>query len=224
MKQIKRKYDLTDPELILECQDVLDSIERDIDEFTEWGFTPAKKDQFEAAISAFESMNSDNYLLGQQEIATGSKNKVRASAEKKISQVLSAVENVWGISSVEYDLFTEDKAQSQMSDSDMLRFIDDFADMVEDHLADLSGEGITTDTVDALRTLYEQFRKALKTQRKAIKERNSGNNARIKKGNELHALLSKHCNTGKKIWYGVDESKYNDYLIYDKAEKKETVI
>ena len=215
MKPIERSYNLTDPALVLKCEDVVDSIDRDITEFTARGYTPAKKTAFEDAIAAFDGMPSDNYLLGQQEIKTAAKNTARTNCETKINAVLTAVVNVWGIESAQYHLFTENKPLSQLSDSDVLRFLEDFADSTEDHLSDLAGEGITMADVTSLRDLRVAYNTALKEQRKAIKNRDIGVSNRIKKGNELNKLLVNYCNTGKNIWLNVDEAKHNDYVIYD---------
>lgn len=208
---------MTDPELVLESQDVVDSIDRDIAEFTTRGYTPAKKTAFELAITTFDGMPSDNYLLGQQEEKTETKNTVRKACEKKINLVLTAVENVYGRNSSTYNLFTEDKSLSKLTDPQLLRYMEDFADSTEEHLAELADEGVTAATVTELRDLRTQFNDALKAQRKAEKDRNTGNSNRIKSGNALYKLLVKYCNTGKDIWFGVDESRYNDYVITESS-------
>jgi hypothetical protein len=215
MKAIERDYNLTDPILVLKCQDVIDSIDRDILQFNERGFTPEKRTAFDDKTTAFMGMPSDNYLLGQQEIRTGEKNEVRNDCEKKVRTVLTAVENVWGLKSTQYSLFTEDKSLSELTDPELLRFLEDFADSTEERVLELADEGIdATDVID-LRDLRTAFNTALKNQKITIKNRNTGNNNRIKAGNELYKLAVKYCNTGKDIWYGTDESKYNDYVIYD---------
>jgi len=206
---------MTDPALTLKCEDVLDSIDRDITEFTARGFTVPKRTLFLNTITAFDAMPSDNYLLGLQEIATQTKNETRVNCETAVNAVLTGVVNVWGIESAEYHFFTDDKSLSQLSDTELLRFLEDFADSTEDKLTDLAGEGIDAATVTALRDLRAAYNTALKNQRKAIKTRDTGDTARIKKGNELNKLLVTHCNTGKNIWLNIDESKYNDYVIYD---------
>ncbi len=217
MKELIREYHGTDPELVLKSQDVDDSIDRDIAEFSTRGYTPAKKAAFELAITTFDGMSSDNYLLGQQEEKTQTKNTVRRACEKKINLVLTAVENVYGQDSAQYNLFTEDKSLSQLTDPQLLRYMEDFADSTEEHLAELNDEGVTAVTVTELRALRTQFNDALKAQRKAEKDRNTGNSNRIKAGNALYKLLVKYCNTGKDIWFGVDESKYNDYVINESS-------
>ncbi len=215
MKELEPDYRMPDPSLTLHCEDVMDSIDRDITEFNAHGFTPAKKTEFENAIADFDAMPGDNYLLGQQEIATGEKNTARNNCEVKVREVLTGVENVWGVDSPQYHLFTENNPLSKLTDAELLRFMEDFADSTEDHLTDLAGEGIDAADVTELRGLRTTYNNKLKLQRKAIKARDTGNHARIKKGNELYKLLVKYCNTGKNIWLNVDESKYNDYVIYD---------
>ncbi|MES2621915.1 MAG: hypothetical protein V4615_13780, partial [Bacteroidota bacterium] len=165
-------------------------------------------------IEAFDDLPSDNYLLGQQEIATQQKDVARENCEVKARVVFTAVENIWGIDSPEYHLFSEDKAMSKLTDAELYRFMKDFAKSTEDNLAELATEGITAADVTELRAFRSVFDDKLSAQRQAIKNRNIGNNARIKKGNELYALLVKHTNTGKNIWLNVNEAKYNDYVIY----------
>jgi len=215
MKPIERDYNLTDPNLVLKCQDTLDSIDRDIFEFSDRGFTAVKRTDFDDKTTAFNGMPSDNYLLGQQQIKTQEKNTSRTACEKKVNTVLTAVENVWGQRSAEYALFTEDESLSNLTDPELLRFLEDFADSTEQYLTELAGEGVDAADVTELRELRIKFNDDLKAQAKAEKARNTGNNGRIKAGNILYALLVKYCNTGKDIWIGTDESKYNDYVIYD---------
>jgi len=213
-KNQQRAYNFTDTELTLKCQDVLDSIARDITEFAARGFTPAKRLVFEAAITGFDTLPSDNYLEGLKEIATQAKDKERVLCETKIRTVLTAAENVWGADSIEYHHFTDDKALTKQSDTDLLFYLDMLADETESKLTELADEGITATTVTDLRTLQASFNTALKNQRKSAKARTTGYSNRIEKGNALYKLLVTHCNTGKEIWLNVDESKYNDYLIY----------
>lgn len=40
------------------------------------------------------------------------------------------------------------------------------------------------------------------------------------KGNALYKAIVKICNTGKDIWYETNESKYNDYVIYNTPSGK----
>jgi hypothetical protein len=216
MKEEKRDYNMSDPILTLKCQDTVDSIDRDITEFTAAGYSPAKKTAFEDAIADFDGMPSDNYLKGQMQIKTEAKNVIRANAETLCSTVFTGVENVWGLHSSHYHLFSEDVPMSSLDDAGFLRFLEDFADSTEDNLTGLAGEGIDATTVTAIRDIRVSFNNGLKDQRKAKKARNTGNSDRIKKGNVLYALLVKHANTGKNIWNKVDESKYNDYVIYHK--------
>ncbi len=213
-KQLQRVYNITDPELILICEDVLDSIARDIVEFADRGFTPAKKLAFETAISGFDTLPSDNYLEGLKEIATQTKDKERVLCETKVRTVLTAIENVWGADSIEYHHFIEDKPLSKLTDTELLFYLEIFADETESNLTELADEGINATTVTQLRALRANFNAALKAQRQATKQRTTGYYQRMAKGNALYQLLVSYCNTGKEIWLNVDESKYNDYIIY----------
>lgn len=213
-RELQRVYNITDPELSLKCEDVLDSIARDIAEFADRGFTPTKKLAFETAITAFDTLPSDNYLQGKKEMATQTKDKERELCETKIRMVLTAAENVWGADSIEYSYFVEDKPLSKLTDTDFLFYLEVFADETESQLTELAEEGVNATTVAQLRALRANFNAALKAQRQATKQRNSGYHKRIEKGNALYKLLVTYCNTGKEIWLNEDESKYNDYVIY----------
>jgi hypothetical protein len=43
-------------------------------------------------------------------------------------------------------------------------------------------------------------------------------------GNVLYAELVKLCNTGKDIFYSLNEAKYNDYVIYNTPTGKVEVL
>ena len=69
--------------------------------------------------------------------------------------------------------------------------------------------------ITALNTKITTFDTALNNQITAIRQRDITTEERTTKANEVYRTLAKICTLGKNIWYGVNEAKYNDYVIYD---------
>ena len=215
MKLLERNYNMPDPALKFKCDDVLDSMDRDIAEFSLRGFTPAKKTEFENQILAFDALPTDNEMEALKEIQTANKNDKREILTTQINTILTMVENVFGYDSPEYNYFTEDASLSRLNDSELYWLAKDVIRGGTRFMAELAPEGLTPALIADLEAARDDYDAAMIDLHKAEKERSLAANTRVRAGNELYALLVKYCNTGKDIWYDVDEAKYNDYVLYE---------
>jgi hypothetical protein len=87
-------------------------------------------------------------------------------------------------------------------------------------LDDLAEKGLTQQMLDDLETVIGEFDNALSMQEDAISSRDIATEERIEKANAIYAIVSKHCDTGKRIWVSSNQAKYNDYVIYDTPSGK----
>jgi hypothetical protein len=69
--------------------------------------------------------------------------------------------------------------------------------------------------VDALSSSVNDFIKADKMQHDAVVNRGLHTEDRTDAANALYEKLLTVCETGRKIWKGKSETKYNDYVLYD---------
>ena len=216
MPKQARHFKVSESKLRLQCLDVLDSIQRDITEFTDRGFTPAKKLAFETMIATCDAYPGDKYLKGRVRVKTAAKKALAQQCKVKMRRVLTAAANTWGRNSNEYHNFLLNKTLSHLSDAELHVSIRELADDTANNLAALATEGISNATVLELRALRVQFDEALGARRQERNARLKGNSTRIAQHNLLYALLVQYCVTGKNIWYQVDASRYRNYLIADR--------
>jgi hypothetical protein len=83
---------------------------------------------------------------------------------------------------------------------------------------------LTQDFLDTLEKNILTFDDAIDAQIASIRNRDIAVEERVGEGNVLYAELVKLCNTGKDIFYSINEAKYNDYVIYNTPTGKVEVL
>ena len=222
MSKIKppiREYNFQDSHLIQLADGTLILITRDGAFFLKRGLTVAKTDNLKALRDAFAATKPDEYYLGMVTVRTEEKEAARAALTTTVRTILVAAENVFGTQSGIYSTFGV-SAISKLDDEDMVRKSRLVIDTARENQLKLADEGITEDFLVDAETVLEAFDKAVDAQLLAQRDRDSATNDRITKGNLLYRAIVKVCNTGKDIWYETDESKYNDYVIYNTPSGK----
>lgn len=196
------------------AEDTLSSIDRDIAEFTDRGFTPAKRTAYVNAISALDNYPTDNQLLGVKVTTTETKDEARDSLETQMRTMFLAAKNTFGENTGKFREFG-DVQLSQQTDSDLARSAKAMISTATKYVTELAGEGITTAKIALMTTTRATLDTAIDDQRKAIKNRDNGTEARIIIANALYDLVVKYADDGKDIWVTKSESKFNDYVIYN---------
>ncbi|MBC7495298.1 MAG: hypothetical protein H7221_09850 [Flavobacterium sp.] len=189
-------------------------IERDIAEFTDRGFTAAKKTALQAAIDAVENFSTDEELLGVKMSTTETKDAARASLETQMRTVFLAAKNTFGEKTGKFREFGDVNLTKQ-TDSDLVRSAKAMITTATKYATDLGGEGITTAKTALMTTTRSELDKAIDDQKNAIKDRDNATETRILLANDLYDLVVRYADTGKDIWITKSEAKYNDFVIYD---------
>ena len=200
--------------------DTLSSIDRDIAEFTDRGFTPAKRTAYVNAISALDNYPTDNQLLGVKVTTTETKDEARDSLETQMRTMFLAAKNTFGENTGKFREFG-DVQLSQQTDSDLVRNAKAMISTATKYLTDLAGEGITTAKITLMTNTRATLDTAIDEQKKAIKNRDNSTETRITLANDLYDLVVKYADTGKDIWVTKSEAKYNDYVIYNTPSGKD---
>jgi hypothetical protein len=65
----------------------------------------------------------------------------------------------------------------------------------------------------------QSFDEAILAQGKAMSERGTATNDRIRVANELYAFTVELAEAGKAIWQDKDQSRYRDYVLYSSEGK-----
>ena len=196
------------------CDNMLLLIDRDIVEFTDRGFTAAKRTAFVNQLNAFLAIPSDETLDGMKQTATQSKDTARELLEIAMRSVINMVEIV-------FKDFPGKQAEfgnfdlTRQTDEELVRNAKNMKDAATKYLTSLATEGLTAAKITSLETLRTAFDTAIDLKRKAITERNSVTEVRRTEANKLYTILIDYSNRGKAIFVDVSQAKYSDYVIYN---------
>lgn len=213
-KEVVRSYNFTDGYLKQIADNMLTLIDRDIVEFTDMGFTPAKRSDFIQKTNDFANFPSDEQLEGIKMSTTETKTLTRTALEKIMRTILLIAKLVFKEGSGKYKEFGNGDLTRQ-TDEELVRNANIMLVSANKYLNDLMNDGLSVAKIQQLDIAKKDFDIAIDEQRKAISERDTSTEARIETGNSLYELVSKYAEIGKDIWYDTNESKYNDYVIYN---------
>lgn len=196
------------------CDNMLQLLDRDIVEFTDRGFTPAKRAAFVSQLNAFLAIPSDETLDGMKQTATQNKDNARLALEISMRSIINMVQTVFKNFPGKQAEFGDFEI-SRQSDDELVRNAKLMKDSATKYLTDLTTEGLTAAKITAFGTLLNTFDTAIDLQNKAITDRNSITENRRIEANKLYEILIEHSNRGKSIFADVSQAKYSDYVIYD---------
>jgi hypothetical protein len=219
LKALTRDYPFQDSHLIQLADGTLILITRDAIYFSNRGHTEVKTAALQRLRDDFVATKPDEYFQGMVSVRTEEKYTAKGALTTKMRTILVAAENVFGTHSGVYSTFGV-SAISKLDDEDLVRKSRLVIDTARDNIIKMADEGINEAFLDAADVALDTFDKALDAQLLAQRDRDSATNDRITKGNLLYHEIVKICNTGKDIWYETDESKYNDYVIYNTPSGK----
>ena len=189
-------------------------IDRDMPQFTDRGFTAAKRTALVSAINDFAIFATDEQMEGIKISTTTAKDTARSSVEKQMRTIFLAGKNVFGENTGGYREFGNTDL-SRQSDEELVRNAKMMVTTTTKYATNLATEGITAAKIALLDTTKTTFDNAIDAQTNAIHNRDNSTEKRAMLANDLYALVSKYSDTGKDIWVEVSEAKYNDYIIYD---------
>ena len=213
-EQVVRNFKLADSVLKQKADEFIALIDRDISEFTDRGYSPAKKAELMAARSIVDSFPSDEQLEAIKINLTEQKDAARKALEKSMRSIFNMAENVFGQFSAKYKEFGN-ALISQQSDAEIVRVAKIMSGTAEKYLTELSEEGLTSDKINTLITQRDALDLAIDAQAQGISDRDVAAEGRVEALNILYQLLTKYAGIGQDIFYETNEAKYNDYIIYD---------
>lgn len=213
-EQVVRNFKLADSVLKQKADEFIGLIDRDVAEFTDRGYSPAKKAELMAARSTVDSFPSDEQLEAIKINLTEQKDAARKALEKSMRSIFNMAENVFGQFSAKYKEFGN-ALISQQSDAEIVRVAKIMSSTAEKYLTELSEEGLTSDKINTLITQRDALDLAIDAQAQGISDRDVAAEGRVEALNILYQLLTKYAGIGQDIFYETNEAKYNDYIIYD---------
>lgn len=214
MMTIKRVYKMSDSALIGAANKIIVGANRDVATLQSYGWDQARIDAIETDKVAFADLPDDMELSGMMAEATAAKDLLRKEAtDFAMVQIMVRVALKFGEDTPTYRRFRADELHTATSDG-FWKVIKRIHRQATALLPQLTAEGLTPAIVGILEVFGTDYNAALLAQDEAIDNRDQAVQARIEAGNALYAELTKLAMVGKRIWLNVNESKYNDYVLY----------
>jgi len=211
---VTRGYLFPDAVLKQKADEFINLLDRDIVEFTDRGYSPAKRTELMEARSAVEDFPSDEQLEAIKIDLTNQKETARRALEKSMRTILNMAENTFGFGSAKHREFGASDITRQ-PDAEIVRNARIMSAAADKYLRELENEGLTEDKIATLIAQRDELDLAIDAQAKGISDRDVATEDRIEVLNTLYKLLTKYAGIGQDIFYETDEAKYNDYIIYD---------
>ena len=218
-KKNLREFNFEESILVLKCESALVCAVRDYEQLAEMGYTSEKREALGSVLDAFKQIATDDFMLGRQITKTQEKEAARQALEKSLRSIFTIAENVFGADTGKYKQFGNTNLTRQ-TDDQLLRTAANAASTANALLSELQPEGVTPDIITALNIRITTLDSAIDAKITATREREILTGERIQKANELYRLLVRLCNIGKNIWYGVNQAKYNDYIIVRNSQRQ----
>lgn len=213
-EQVVRTFKLADAVLKQKADELIALIDRDITEFTDRGYSTAKKTELTTARNTVDSFPSDEQLEAVKINLTEQKDAARNVLEKSMRSIFKMAEHVFGLYSAKYKEFGN-AGISQLSDAEVVRIAKMMSVTAEKYLPQLADEGLTSEKINTLITQREALDIAIDAQAQGISDRDVATESRVEALNKLYQLFTKYAGIGQDIFYETNEAKYNDYIIYD---------
>lgn len=191
-------------------------IERDETELENYGVNDALKKEIMLKTEALKEMSSDEELLSEVSLQTSFKNKHAENIRNAIRMIAVRAKNIFGEKSPQYKRFGI-KDMDKMNDNDLYRCAKRVVRTAESYLTELSAKGLKQDEIDALTNMAQIFDDSIDTKEQAVRMRDIATEERIRLANELYKLITEVFDYGKTHWHTREESKYNDYVVYESS-------
>jgi hypothetical protein len=213
LKASRRDYKLTDYELCMFTSNLVKSMERDEAPFALKGVSASDTSALEQLGNAYELFPADSSYKADLSIAVMAKDSARKSLEIEIRDIAQCATVKWGLGAPQYKKFGV-AGMGSMGDSKFLARSRQAVTVANEYLAALTDVGLTQAMIDSAAAASQSFEEDMNAVSTAVETRDIKTAERIRDGNALYDFVNKYCLIGKIIWDDVDESKYNDYVIY----------
>jgi len=200
-------------ELISICDTVHAFMVRDTADFAGFGVDAADITAFATKNTAFIDLPTDNFLLAVMIDATDLKNSIANDLRVMLRLFAERARLTFVADSGKYGLF-HTKDLSKLTDADLFLFGTEVKEAATLYATELAAGGLTAAMITSLDTKLDEFKVARVAQKEAIADRDIATTNRSAMALELYGLLTTHCETGRVIWNGVNQAKYNDYVIF----------
>lgn len=209
-----RKYNFPDADLYLQCIERIRYAHRDLDYFILYSYDLERLKAFKAMCEKFRALPDDDELVGEQMITTEKKYAAAEKLKTAIRSLMTRVAMKYSNRSGRYRKFGTAKI-GDMTDAQLIfcgRRVIRVARQQLDFLAEV---GINEQVIKRVADACKDFENACNIQQDKVADRDISVERRTEQGNKLYDELVVLCNIGKDIWAEKDNTKYENYTIYE---------
>ncbi|QHT69768.1 hypothetical protein GXP67_25540 [Rhodocytophaga rosea] len=209
---LRRNYLFSDPYLHQLCNEKIVIAGRDFHKLFFQNAAPVSLTALSARNIAFKDLPSEYELTCKLEEASETKSYLAA-------QLRTGIRNILHRLSFQPDAVPasvqklEKPCLEQLTDIDLLSYGKSLVQTLSPSLSDIRDTGLTPAMMSTLLQICYEFDLAIDKLRKTVCDCDLINAQRIKIGNQIYEELLSLCNKGKQTWAGINEAKYNDYVI-----------
>jgi hypothetical protein len=208
----RRNYLFSDPYLHQLCNEKLVIAGRDFYKLFFQGTAPPSLTALSARNTAFKDLPSEYELTCKINEASETRSYLAAQLRTGIRNILHRLDTQ--ADSLPTSLQKLEKTcLEQLTDSDLVSYGKSLVQTLSPGLPDIRDTGLTPAMMDTLLEICYEFDLAIDKLRKTVCDCDLINAQRIKIGNQIYEELLSLCNTGKQAWAGINEARYNDYII-----------
>ena len=210
----QRQYNFPDADLYLQSLERIQYAQRDLEQFTFYGYGIERLQAFKAMCDKFRALPDDDELVGDQMITTEKKYAAAERLKSAIRSLMTRVATKYGDRSGRYRKFGTAK-MGDMTDAQLIfcgRRVIRVARQQIDFLADV---GVNENVLKRISEAASDFERAVNIQQDKVADRDIAVERRIEQGNKLYDELIMLCNIGKDIWMEKDTAKYENYCVYE---------
>ena len=212
-----RGFKMPDTKLTQRSDGIVQSATRDLPQLAEYGVTPTVLAAITTKRDEFASLPTDYMLSGMMMMATQAKNDKHKQLETSIRRIADRVRLKFGAGHGMYTALGVAMLSRQTSD-ELVRTGHSVVAIGTQFLAELASEGVTAPLLAEITTQSDELDDLIDAKLAAVQNRDLAVFNRITVGNELYAMLVNLAGKGKSCWYGVNEAKHNDYVLYPQGE------
>ena len=212
-ESIQRDYRMADADLSMFASNLTATVNADIADFAEFGIDAAKMTAFTALCNQFESLPTDNSIIGDVMEASYLRDEQRNLLLDQMHKLAGRVEAKWGADSFQYRKL-DFSQPSRLTDNLLAQTGRVMHLKLSGYLTQLSEFGLTQALLDDFLAQIETFEIKKNNQSLVDAMRREKTFERIKMGNEVYEMVVRLCNFGKMLYEKKNPAKYQSFIIY----------
>ena len=212
-ESIQRDYRMADADLSMFASNLIATVNADIADFAEFGIDAAKMTAFTALCNQFESLPTDNSIIGDVMEASYLRDEQRNLLLDQMHKLAGRVEAKWGADSFQYRKL-DFSQPSRLTDNLLAQTGRVMHLQLSGYLTQLSEFGLTQALLDDFLAQIETFEIKKNNQSLVDAMRREKTFERIKMGNEVYEMVVRLCNFGKMLYEKKNPAKYQSFIIY----------